>query len=113
MFFLFILLFLGLLIGKPIGILASTYLATKFKISEKPANVTWSEIVAVGFLAGIGFTMSIFISVLAFDDPHIVSAVKIGIFASSISAAIIGVFLLIILGKKETQKEFLEGLNDK
>ena len=57
--------------------------------------------------------MSIFISVLAFDDPHIVSAVKIGIFASSISAAIIGVFLLIILGKKETQKEFLEGLNDK
>ena len=105
--------FLGLLIGKPIGILASTYLASKFKISEKPSNVTWSEIVAVGFLAGIGFTMSIFISVLAFDDPHIVSAVKIGIFASSISAAIIGVFLLIILGKKETQKEFLEGLNDK
>ena len=105
--------FLGLLIGKPIGILSSTYLASKFKISEKPSNVTWSEIVAVGFLAGIGFTMSIFISVLAFDDPHIVSAVKIGIFASSISAAIIGVFLLIILGKKETQKEFLEGLNDK
>jgi len=105
--------FLGLLIGKPIGILASTYLATKFKISEKPANVTWSEILAVGFLAGIGFTMSIFISVLAFDDPHIVSAVKIGIFASSISAAVIGVIFLLIVGKKETQKEFLEGLNDK
>ncbi len=90
---------LGLLIGKPIGIFLFTYIATKLKIAAKPANVTWSEIVAVGFLGGIGFTMSIFISNLAFSDERIVSAVKIGIFASSISAAIIGVTLLILKRK--------------
>lgn len=90
---------LGLLIGKPIGIFLFTYIATKLKIAAKPANVTWSEIVAVGFLGGIGFTMSIFISNLAFSDERIISAVKIGIFASSISAAIIGVTLLILKRK--------------
>jgi Na+:H+ antiporter, NhaA family len=92
--------FFGLVLGKPIGIFLVTYLATKLKISEKPDSVTWSEIVAVGFLAGIGFTMSIFISALAFEDPKIVSAVKIGVFASSLSAAIIGVVFLLLLRKK-------------
>jgi len=86
---------LGLVIGKPIGIFLFTYLANSLKIATKPTNVTWSEIVAVGFLGGIGFTMSIFISHLAFNDPSIVSAVKIGIFASSITAAIIGVILIL------------------
>ena len=86
---------LGLVIGKPIGIFLFTYLANSLKIATKPANVTWSEIVAVGFLGGIGFTMSIFISHLAFSDPSIVSAVKIGIFASSITAAIIGVIRIL------------------
>ena len=92
---------LGLVIGKPVGIFLFTYLSTVLKISVKPASVTWTEIIAVGFLAGIGFTMSIFISHLAFTDESITSAVKIGIFASSISAAIIGSILLIILGKKK------------
>jgi len=97
--------FVGLVLGKPIGILLSTYLATKFKISEKPSNVSWSEILAVGFLGGIGFTMSIFISALAFSDPHVVSAVKIGVFASSLSAALIGVFLLIFFGNQQELKK--------
>lgn len=92
--------FLGLVFGKPIGILASTYIATKLKISEKPSNVSWSEILAVGFLGGIGFTMSIFISVLAFDDAIRVSAIKIAIFASSLSAALLGVVLLLSFSKK-------------
>ncbi|HJE02634.1 Na(+)/H(+) antiporter NhaA [Aliarcobacter thereius] len=94
--------FFGLVIGKPIGILLFTYLATLFKISEKPSNVSWREIVAVGFLAGIGFTMSIFISHLAFSDPHVVSAVKIAVFASSITAAVIGVCLLLFLSRKNS-----------
>lgn len=95
--------FFGLVIGKPIGIFIFTYLATLFKISEKPSNVTWGEIIAVGFLGGIGFTMSIFISALAFDEPSIVSAVKIGVFASSITAAIVGVIFLLILSKKRNK----------
>ena len=90
---------LGLVIGKPIGIFAFTYLSTLLKISVKPDNVTWSEIIAVGFIGGVGFTMSIFISHLAFTDESVVSAVKLGIFASSITAAIIGVILLLLRKK--------------
>ncbi|WP_419673738.1 Na+/H+ antiporter NhaA [Aliarcobacter butzleri] len=90
----------GLIIGKPIGIFSFTYLATKLKISVKPKNVTWNDIFAVGFLGGIGFTMSIFISHLAFSDETIVGAVKLGIFASSVIAAIIGSVLLILKAKK-------------
>lgn len=91
---------LGLVIGKPIGIFSFTYLATKLKISVKPQNVTWNDIFAVGFLGGIGFTMSIFISHLAFNDESIIGAVKLGIFASSIIAALIGSTLLILKSKK-------------
>ena len=91
---------LGLVIGKPIGIFLFTFIASYLKIATKPATVTWKEIIAVGFLGGIGFTMSIFISHLAFTDNSIVSAVKIGIFASSISAAIIGVVLLLLVKRR-------------
>ncbi|XPV70668.1 MAG: Na+/H+ antiporter NhaA [Halarcobacter sp.] len=89
----------GLLLGKPIGILGFTYLATKFKIVKKPDNISWSEILAVGFLGGIGFTMSIFITHLAFIDENLISAVKLGVFAASFIAAIIGVILILRLKK--------------
>ncbi|WP_198305601.1 Na+/H+ antiporter NhaA [Arcobacter vandammei] len=91
---------LGLIIGKPIGIFTFTYLATKLKIAIKPVTVSWAEVIAAGFLGGIGFTMSIFISHLAFSDESIVSAVKLGIFASSITAAIIGVILILLVKKR-------------
>ena len=86
---------LGLILGKPIGILGFTYLAHKFKIVKKPENISWSEILAVGFIAGIGFTMSIFITHLAYLEEDIISAVKLGVFAASFIAATIGVFLLL------------------
>ncbi len=85
---------LGLVIGKPLGIFAFTYLATKFKLINKPDNLTWSEIIAVGFLAGIGFTMSIFITHLAFVDETLIDAVKLGIFIASFIAAVLGVILI-------------------
>lgn len=90
----------GLVIGKPIGILGFTYLATKLKIIKKPENISWNEVLAVGFLGGIGFTMSIFITHLAFLDEDIIAAVKLGVFAASFVAAVIGVFL-ILNAKKE------------
>ncbi|WP_418179197.1 Na+/H+ antiporter NhaA [Aliarcobacter lanthieri] len=95
---------LGLIIGKPIGIFTFTYLATKLRISVKPVTVSWTEVIAAGFLGGIGFTMSIFISHLAFTDESIVSAVKLGIFASSITAAIIGVILILLNNKANKYK---------
>ena len=90
---------LGLVIGKPIGIFGFTYLLTKLKIIKKPDNISWFEVIAVGFLGGIGFTMSIFITHLAFADETIIAAVKLGVFAASFIAAIIGV-TLIMLKKK-------------
>jgi NhaA family Na+:H+ antiporter len=90
---------LGLVIGKPIGIFGFTYLATKIGIIKKPDEISWSDVVAVGFLGGIGFTMSIFITHLAFADETIIAAVKLGVFAASFIAAIIGV-TLIMLKKK-------------
>ena len=90
----------GLIIGKPIGIVGFTYLLTKLKIIKKPDNISWFEVIAVGFLGGIGFTMSIFITHLAFIDEGIIAAVKLGIFAASLIAAIIGVLLILMMKKK-------------
>jgi NhaA family Na+:H+ antiporter len=85
----------GLIIGKPIGIFGFTYIACKLKIITKPDNISWNEVVAVGFLGGIGFTMSIFITHLAFLDEDIIAAVKLGVFAASFIAAVLGVLLIL------------------
>jgi len=85
----------GLIIGKPIGIVGFTYLAHKFKIIKKPDDLSWTEVVAVGFLGGIGFTMSIFITQLAFLDAALIDAVKLGIFFASFIAGILGVILIL------------------
>jgi NhaA family Na+:H+ antiporter len=90
----------GLLLGKPIGIFGFTYLANKLKIVKKPDNISWNEVLSVGFLGGIGFTMSIFITHLAFLDENIISAVKLGVFIASFMAAIIGVFLILNTKKR-------------
>ncbi|QKF67872.1 sodium:proton antiporter [Arcobacter venerupis] len=90
---------LGLILGKPIGIFGFTFLATKIGIIKKPDDISWYDVVAVGFLGGIGFTMSIFITHLAFTDETVIAAVKLGVFAASFIAAIIGV-ILIMLKKK-------------
>ena len=93
---------LGLIIGKPIGISGFTYIATKLGIVKKPENLRWNEIFAVGFLGGIGFTMSIFITHLAFVDETLIDAVKLGVFIASFIAAVIGVILILRASKKDT-----------
>ena len=94
----------GLVIGKPIGIVAFTYLAQKLRLVKKPDNLSWDEIIAVGFLGGIGFTMSIFITQLAFLDQSIIDAVKIGIFFASFIAGVLGVILILKADKKKVNK---------
>lgn len=86
---------LGLIIGKPIGIVGFTYLASKLNIVKKPDDLGWDEVIAVGFLGGIGFTMSIFITQLAFLDQNIIDAVKIGIFFASFIAGVLGIILIL------------------
>src|SRR5690606_17843482 len=90
----------GLLIGKPLGISLMSFLAVKLKISSLPGDVKWAQITGAGILAGIGFTMSIFIALLSFTKiEHQVQA-KFSILIASILAGAIGYLVLKALGKK-------------
>jgi Na+:H+ antiporter, NhaA family len=85
---------LGLLLGKPLGVWLFCLIAVSFGISKLPKGLNWSSIIGVGLLAGIGFTMSMFITVLAFEDASMVIDSKIAILVASTVAAIIGYFFL-------------------
>ncbi|MBH5321118.1 Na+/H+ antiporter NhaA [Aurantiacibacter sediminis] len=85
---------LGLLIGKQIGIVGFAWAAVKSGIATLPENVGWKQVHAVSLLAAIGFTMSLFIGNLAFEDPAQIDAVKIGVLSGSLIAAITGFLLL-------------------
>ncbi len=87
-------IFLGLLIGKPIGITLFSFIAVTLGLSSLPGNVKMKEIIGVGFLGGIGFTMSIFITLLAFNDEVLISSSKLTILVTSAIAAIIGFLIL-------------------
>ncbi len=84
----------GLVLGKQIGITLATWLAVRFGVAEKPSEIGWKQIYGAGWLAGIGFTMSLFITTLAFNDPLMVTQAKIGILAASLVAGIVGYVLL-------------------
>ncbi|ENN92040.1 Na+/H+ antiporter NhaA [Bartonella bovis] len=81
---------IGLCIGKPFGIMAASYLAVKSGLCRLPPNVAWTGILLIGFLAGIGFTMSIFVSMLAFKDVVQLDSAKIGVLCGSGLSALIG-----------------------
>lgn len=81
---------LGLVVGKPVGILAASWLAVKAGWCRLPEGVSWREVTLIGLLAGIGFTMSIFIAMLAFDDPALLAAAKLGVLLASVMAAVLG-----------------------
>lgn len=85
---------LGLIVGKPLGIFLFTYLAVLLGICKLPSDISWKTILSVGFLGGIGFTMSIFITLLAFDNDTIINHAKLMILLSSLVAGLIGYFSL-------------------
>src|SRR5271167_104274 len=84
----------GLVIGKPIGIVGFSKLAVQFGLARLPSGVTWLQMAAVGTLAGIGFTVSIFISSLAFDDPIHLMEAKTAVLVASLIAGLAGFFAL-------------------
>lgn len=87
--------FLGLLLGKPLGILLVCWLAVRLGIAVLPAGVNWPMILGAGFLGGIGFTMSLFVAALGFADaPALLDQAKLGVLASSVVAAIIGLLVV-------------------
>jgi NhaA family Na+:H+ antiporter len=84
----------GLVLGKPLGIVLCTFLAVKWRVSQLPSEVGWQHIIGAGFLGGIGFTMSIFITLLAFDHPDLIQGSKISILLSSLVAGATGFLIL-------------------
>jgi NhaA family Na+:H+ antiporter len=87
-------IFLGLVVGKPIGIYLGSWLAIEVKLAEKPAAYTWHQLLGAAVLAGMGFTMSLFIASHAFPISNDLSAAKIAIFAASITAGLTGSWII-------------------
>ncbi|MEK7247877.1 MAG: Na+/H+ antiporter NhaA, partial [Chloroflexota bacterium] len=93
---------LGLLIGKPLGIVAASWLAVRLGIAKLPRSVTWAEIVGVGFVAGIGFTVALFVNGLAFDD-ELQERGRLGILAGSLAASVLGFAILWLVTGRERE----------
>jgi NhaA family Na+:H+ antiporter len=85
---------LGLFIGKPIGIFGFSFAAIKLKLAGKPEGATWPQLFGVAVLGGIGFTMSLFIGMLAFVDADRAAEIRIGVLLGSIMSAIAGYLIL-------------------
>jgi len=93
---------IGLLFGKPIGIVLFSFIAIKLKWAEMPRGVNWNLLIGTGFLGGIGFTMSVFITLLAFNLPEMANASKITIVIASLIAGIVGfTWLKVALNRNE------------
>ncbi len=85
---------LGLFLGKPIGIFGFSFAAIKLKLAGKPDGSTWPQMFGVAILGGIGFTMSLFIGMLAFVDAERAAEIRIGVLLGSITSAIVGYLVL-------------------
>jgi len=91
----------GLLVGKPLGIILFCLLAVAMGVCRLPADLRWFHIFGAGILGGIGFTMSIFISNLAFaSEPHLINASKMAILLASCSAGVLGFLWLTLLSRR-------------
>jgi NhaA family Na+:H+ antiporter len=87
-------IFLGLVVGKAVGITAFSFLAVHSKIAGMTDGLTWAGIAGVGILAGVGFTVALFISSLSFGDETLVATAKVAVLAASLAAGSIGYFYL-------------------
>ena len=92
---------LGLLLGKPIGVTLFTYIGSRFKFCSLPEGINWNQFYGLAFLAGIGFTMSLFIGGLAFEDEKFQTLVRLGVIMASLASGILGYFTLRIVSAKQ------------
>jgi NhaA family Na+:H+ antiporter len=95
---------LGLVIGKPLGVALLSAVAVTLGICTLPTDVRWRHLMGAGMLGGIGFTMSIFITNLAFaDQPELINASKMSVFAASLMAGLLGFLWLRFCGSGEAE----------
>jgi len=97
-------IFFGLVVGKPLGISLFSFIAVKLKLSDLPEKTGWKHIFSVGILGGIGFTMSIFIDNLAFNDASVINTGKVAILIASATAALAGLLLMHFIFRKNTNQ---------
>jgi Na+:H+ antiporter, NhaA family len=86
----------GLLVGKIVGIAGASAVAVRLGLARLPDGLAWRQILGVGAVAGIGFTVSLFIAGLAYDDPRLQDAARLAILASSAIAAAVGSAILVV-----------------
>lgn len=94
---------LGLLIGKPAGITLAVWATVRSGLARLPEGTGWAEMVGVTFIAGIGFTMSLFIGSLAFPDDALMNNVRLGVLGGSLTAALCGAAVLAFSGTDRTR----------
>lgn len=90
----------GLFIGKPLGITLFSWMSVQFRLSVLPSGTNWLQIFSIGLMGGIGFTMSIFIALLSFNEIHFQTEAKFAILTASALSGIIGYLILKRLGKR-------------
>ena len=95
---------MGLVVGKQLGITLFSWIAVRIGVAQLPTGVTWKQIYGVGWLGGIGFTMSLFITGLAYESPDLISASKVGVLLASIIAGIGGTLILRSTQKVKTNR---------
>ncbi len=95
-------IFAGLIVGKPLGIFLFSFITVSLGLCALPEDLKWKQIIGVGLLAGIGFTMSIFITLLAFDNPGLITQSKIAILIASVIAGTLGYLWLRATLKPQT-----------
>ena len=97
-------IFFGLLVGKPLGIMAMSFLVVKLKLANLPENVNWLHMLGASILGGVGFTMAIFVANLAFTDAVLVATAKLGILLASLAAGVLG-FTFLLVQARGAQKQ--------
>jgi NhaA family Na+:H+ antiporter len=95
-------IFAGLVLGKPIGVLAAVILARKIRLGQYPQDTKSIDLLATGSAAGIGFTVAIFIANLAFSDPAIQDLAVFSVIVASIVSALISLLLFKVVAKKKS-----------
>ena len=100
----------GLIIGKPLGITVAAFATVKSGIANLPAGVGWASLFGYAWLAGIGFTMSLFIAMLAFDETELVDAAKLGILGGSLLAGIIALVILRVIARGGSERRRQQSL---
>jgi len=83
----------GLVVGKPLGVVLAMWLALRFRLGTLPVGLTMRHLLVLGVVAGVGFTMALFIAALAFTDAHLLAAAKLGVLAASGAAGVLALVL--------------------